>query len=172
MERQAHLFAGAFLVPEGPLSRSLYSPTLNAFRYLKQHWLVSISALIHRSEDVGLIDAEQARRLWIALSRRGWRREEPLDDSIPIEEPRLLRTAFELMTQRAPEMRTAIGAQLGLDDDDIEELSALPAGFLSDTPPPIELVDFGRVVDRRPTSGSFEGTILTLNGVSESPSDQ
>lgn len=89
---------------------SLYAPTLNAFRYLKQHWLVSISALIHRSEDVGLIDPEQAKRLWIAMARRGWRRDEPLDDVIPVEEPRLLRTAFELVVDKQPDIRGEVGS--------------------------------------------------------------
>jgi Zn-dependent peptidase ImmA (M78 family)/transcriptional regulator with XRE-family HTH domain len=161
IEKQAHRFAGAFLLPQRGLG-SLYAPTLNAFRYLKQHWHVSISAILHRCTDLGLVDSEQSKRLWVMMARRGWRREEPLDDVIPVEEPRLLRTAFELLVQRQPNLRSSFGTQIGLSDSDVEELGSLPAGFLSDDPPPVELVDFKRSPRRKTEPHEPRDNVVTL----------
>lgn len=89
-EEEAHRFAGAFLVPRDALLEFLgeRAPTLLALAHAKARFGVSISALIRRSLDLGLIDRERRRSLEIQLSSRGWRTSEPVD--VPAEAPQLL----------------------------------------------------------------------------------
>jgi hypothetical protein len=69
--------------------------------------------------------------LWINYSRRGWKRQEPLDDSIPTERLRLLRTGFELLIEEGILTPNQILQDLSLNQVDIEELTGLSPGYLS-----------------------------------------
>lgn len=100
-ERQAHRFASALLLPKdswladvGPLGRAL---TLSTFKALKPKWRTSIAAMIYRTRDLGVIEAEDATRLWKQYSSRKWRVTEPFDDAWPIERPTLLQKATRVM---------------------------------------------------------------------------
>jgi hypothetical protein len=53
--------------------------------------------MIMRCHELGLIGDEQKQRMWINYTRRKWRANEPLDDSLQIEQPRLLRRCFEML---------------------------------------------------------------------------
>lgn len=70
------------------------------FVSLKQHWLVSIGALIMRSEQCELISATHALHLKQQVSRNGWRKKEPLNDKIPIEKPVLLESATKILIKK------------------------------------------------------------------------
>ena len=96
IESQAHRFAAAFNLPAEGFADQLWAPTLDAFLALKPHWKVAISAMIMRSEQLGMLSEEQAKRSWINMSRRGWRKQEPLDERLVAERPRVLRRSFEL----------------------------------------------------------------------------
>lgn len=134
IEAQAHRFAGAFLFPAASFRRAFYMPSLDSLRKLKSQWVLSIGMMIHRSEDLGLVSQEQGRRLWIAYSRRGWRSAEPLDDLLPVEEPRLVRRAVELIVKSGVRSTGEILEALPLAPDDIERLASLDSGFMSGVP--------------------------------------
>ena len=92
IERQADRFAGAFILPESTFSCEFLSPpTLDLFRSLKPKWKASIQFMIMRLCDLGIITPERKAQLFVNLTARGWRRKEPMDDSIKPEEPRLLK---------------------------------------------------------------------------------
>ncbi len=139
IERQAFRFAGAFLLPDTTFARDLYVPTLEALRNLKTKWLVSIGVMIKRAEDLDLVSSDQARRLWISYSRRGWRRQEPLDDRLPAEQPRLLRKAVELMLAERLQSRADIRSALPFAQRDVEQLAGLGENFLNDSPAPVRI---------------------------------
>jgi len=130
LEAQAHRFAGAFLLPFNPFVDDLFAANLDAMRSIKPKWKVAIGTMINRARDVGLIDSDTARSLWIGVSRRKWRQAEPFDDSLEVEEPRVLRRAFELILENGAQTPDDIQYNLSLPLDDIEVLSGLPAGFL------------------------------------------
>jgi len=144
IEKQAYRFAGAFLLPASSFANDFYAPSLDTFRALKPKWKVSIAMMIYRSADLGFVGKEQTRRLWINRTRRGWRLREPLDDALDIEEPRLLRRAFELLVNEGVQSRDAIRFALPYASSDIEELAGLPPGFLEDKPAPISLKAYSR----------------------------
>jgi len=131
LEWQAFRFGSAFLLPSSSFMNELWSPTLDAFHSLKDRWKVSIGAMIKRCEELGIIDEEQARRMWMNYGRRGWRTEEPLDDRLPVEKPRLLSRSVELLVNERVKTREQILLDLPYAQTDIEELTGLTRGYLT-----------------------------------------
>jgi len=132
IEEQAHRFAGAFLLPANTFAGDFYSANLDALLSLKPKWHVSIAMMIKRAEDLKFISSEQARWLWISLSKRGWKLKEPLDDDIEIEHPQLLRKAFELIIDEKIQTRHDILFNIPLNPMDIEKLANLKTGYLNE----------------------------------------
>ena len=132
IEDQADHFASAFLTPSETFSVELPIPTLEAFRILKSRWKVSVKMMIHRARELNLIDRDEARRLYISYNRRGWNKQEPLDLEYEVEEPRLMRRAFELVVDNSLIDRTQIVADLPFNVEDVERLANLPIGYLEE----------------------------------------
>ena len=139
MESQAHLFAGIFLMPSTAFPSSIRFLTLDGFCSLKQTWGVSIGAMIKRAAHLRLIGEEAERRLWSNMARRKWRTWEPLDDSIPPEEPKFLRRSIEMLISGGLVAPNEIAVRLSLSCSDIEELAGLTPGYLSGAGPRIVL---------------------------------
>lgn len=129
LEQQAHRFAAAFLLPESSFSNELWAPTLDGFAALKQRWKVSIAMMVVRAEHVGITDKRDTQRLFINYNRRGWRAEEPLDNSLPHEQPRVVRRSFESLTSSGIRSPAQILDELALPARDLEEISAVDPGF-------------------------------------------
>lgn len=140
IEVQAHRFAAAFLLPMAAFADEFFSASLDALRAMKPRWRVSIGMMIKRAGDGDLISEEHEVRMQKNYSRRGWRLNEPLDDAMEPEMPRLLRSAVDLILsnggQRGEELKQAVA----LTDHDIESLCGLPANYLRFAgAPPISL---------------------------------
>ena len=91
-EKLAHRFAAALLVPAAVARQELgerrNSISLAELGALKRRYGLSIQGWIFRAKDLGIINAELARRLWREVSWRGWRRAEPERyDFMAAEEP-------------------------------------------------------------------------------------
>lgn len=101
LEKQAHRFAGAFLLPaerltaEWPEGRVDWRDLMR----LKQRWQVSLAALLYRARDLSLLSPTAYESAVKYMSRMGWRRSEPGDIGRP-ERPRLLRRAVEILEER------------------------------------------------------------------------
>jgi Zn-dependent peptidase ImmA (M78 family)/transcriptional regulator with XRE-family HTH domain len=82
IEKQAHIFAGAFLAPGDAmldeLARLGGRVTLRTLAGIKEGWGVSIKALVTRFRTLGVIDADHARSLFKQISARGWNKSEPV----------------------------------------------------------------------------------------------
>ncbi|MBV8737914.1 MAG: ImmA/IrrE family metallo-endopeptidase [Alphaproteobacteria bacterium] len=131
VERQAFLFAGAFLMPGESFAAEIWSPTLNGFLPLKERWKVSLGAMIRRCRTLGMINDEYEQRLWKHYSSRGWRKAEPLDDTIPVESPRLLARSVRLLIDEGIRTREQLLSDFRLPEGDIESLCGLPRGFMT-----------------------------------------
>lgn len=96
-EQQAHRFAGALLLPQEQAREWIEPPvTLRALAKVKQHWGISIRALVKRSLDLRLISDDQRTSLEKQVFARGWGRQEPVE--VPYERPVLLRRLIEEAT--------------------------------------------------------------------------
>jgi Zn-dependent peptidase ImmA (M78 family)/DNA-binding XRE family transcriptional regulator len=98
MERQAHRFAGALLIPAASLAdewpRGRWD--WNQLVRIKERWGISIAAQLIRGRDLGLITAAAYQSKMKYISRMGWRRHEP-GPQRPPEEPDLLNQAIGLL---------------------------------------------------------------------------
>lgn len=137
MERQAHRFASAFLLPAETFSRDISRLELEHFVSLKRKWRVSIAGMIMRAASLGAFGEEYKERLFKYMSARGWRKAEPLDDEIPVELPLALSEAVKLGIESKTFMRQEILDGTGLEAGDLESLAALPRGYLRQEAAPV-----------------------------------
>jgi Zn-dependent peptidase ImmA (M78 family)/DNA-binding XRE family transcriptional regulator len=154
LEEQAHYFASSFLLPTVQFTSELWAPTLDGFRALKSRWNVSIAAMIYRSRSLKLISEDETKRLWINLSRRGWRQNEPLDD-LPAEKPQMISKCIKTLIEEGIKSKDQIVSDLRFSTKDIEELAGLPRGYISgdsgshDSSPRLKRVRDGNVIEFR-----------------------
>jgi len=128
IERQANLFAGAFLLPETSFAQDIALPTLDGFLSMKKRWKVSISAMIMRSHQLNIIDDNEKLRLYKGRSAKGWATREPYDD-IPPEQPRLLHRSVKIITDHGILNKESLLDKLALDETLCEKLCNLEDGF-------------------------------------------
>jgi Zn-dependent peptidase ImmA (M78 family) len=132
IERQAHLFAAAFLLPAETFSSELFSPSLNSFIALKERWKVSVGVMIKRSQSLALVEEDYLVRLWKHYSSRGWKTREPLDDSLPSEQPCLPSRSIMVLAEKGGWTVPQILTEIPFFANDIERLTSLPTGYLND----------------------------------------
>jgi Zn-dependent peptidase ImmA (M78 family)/transcriptional regulator with XRE-family HTH domain len=132
IEAEADHFASAFLLPRRSFPNEVYTAKLDAFVDLKRRWRVSMQAMIYRCRDLELIDEDQFTNLYKQISYRKWRSREPLDDPalFPLEQPRLLRRAVELILDGERKHPDEILADLNFSPHLIETFCNLPGGAL------------------------------------------
>lgn len=148
MERQAHYFAGAFLLPGETFSAEVPSvPTLDTFLALKPRWKISAAAMLMRARALGLVDEREELNLWKRRSSRFGGKSEPLDGDLVPEQPRLLRRAVGMLVEHGVMPREAIPDRIGLSAGDIENLAGLSEGYFA--PSTSRVVDLNAVRLRR-----------------------
>lgn len=77
-ERDADRFAAAFLMPRSSIVA--FAPRNASLKRLidaKHHWGVSVSALVYRMHDVGMLSDWHYRSLFIEMQQLGFRKKEP-----------------------------------------------------------------------------------------------
>jgi Zn-dependent peptidase ImmA (M78 family)/transcriptional regulator with XRE-family HTH domain len=129
MEKQAHRFAGAFLLPTNSLLQDASSIDLDSLLLLKQKWGVSIGAIIYRLSDLGVIDHDTFVRLRKTLVRRKWNRREPLDFSTDPEMPIAIRQAIQALMTDANFTKQDILSDTVRAPEAIRRVAALPLDF-------------------------------------------
>lgn len=161
IEDEAHYFASVFLLPASGFIRDLRAPTLEAMIAAKSKWVVSVGAMIQRCTDLEILKPSEAQRLWMTRAKRGWVRNEPLDEELPIEAPTTLRMAFDLVSDQGGVPRAQIASDFALAQADLEALAGLPVGYFSDDPAPVRLLNRVPSIERRAQPGKvvvFPGT--------------
>ena len=131
LEKQAHQFAAAFLMPEQDIREDLeQAATLDDLRELKREWRVSLAALTLRQRDLGIIDQERYTSRMKTMSARGWRRHEPVDLGEP-ESPVLLKKAMKLAGLNENDLANRTGFTIDLIRDVLDSVA--------DTRPRVEI---------------------------------
>lgn len=100
VENQAHMFASEFLMPAEEV-RDMLPTTMGRSSWttlfrLKEHWGVSVAALLFRARRLGRLSDVSYRNAMVAMTKKGWRRHEP-GAVASIEQPSLLPRAVELL---------------------------------------------------------------------------
>lgn len=112
VEQEAFAFAAEFLMPADVIRPQLRSLSVGRLHDLKREWMVSFAALIERAHDLGVMSATQRTSMYKMLSKRGWRKREPLSAELPREEPSLPKASVEALMKRgysASEIATLAG---------------------------------------------------------------
>jgi Zn-dependent peptidase ImmA (M78 family)/transcriptional regulator with XRE-family HTH domain len=97
LERQANYFAGAFLFPSKSVSNEFFSCSIPALKKLKERWKLSIAAIAMRLYNLHAISKNQHKYIMIQLGSN--RKKEPLDDTIPMENPTMVKKAFDILVE-------------------------------------------------------------------------
>ncbi len=74
-EKQANMFASAFLMPKETFGKAVapYATNLEFYRSLKKQWGVSMQAMMYRAWQLGIISANQFQYLMRQISQKGER---------------------------------------------------------------------------------------------------
>lgn len=125
VEGEANRFAAAFLLPAPSFGRDVRATTLKHFVELKRRWKVSISAMIMRCRDLGILGDDQILSLRKQMALQGYLRREPLDDELPLEGPRLVPRAIEMLLSREVTTAEDLIRRIGVPVEDLEALAGL-----------------------------------------------
>ena len=82
-ERQANIFASAFLLPRNSFGNDVqaYPTDLKYYQWLKKKWKSSIQSMAYRSNQLGIVSDNQFQYMMRQISKNGWRQKEP--DDVP-----------------------------------------------------------------------------------------
>ncbi|MBM5607646.1 helix-turn-helix domain-containing protein [Listeria ivanovii] len=101
IEKEANDFASFFLLPKNQFLKDFLtiSKKSNPESYLdlKMKYMVSIGALEYRAYKMGLLTFEENRYFYAALNRKGYKKNEPLDEDISIIRPGKVRSLLDLI---------------------------------------------------------------------------
>lgn len=163
IEDQAHCFASALLLPASQFSAEVTSIAIWELERLKVRWRVSIKAQIMRLQRLSIIDAEGATRLYRSYGARGYSGTEPYDDVWPMQQPTLLADIFRALVDGNGLSKEELRRDLPLFPHDVESLTGLPPGWLSQEP--------ARIVKLKPVSSlRSDGSAGSLGEVVPLPS--
>jgi Zn-dependent peptidase ImmA (M78 family) len=100
LEKPAHRFGSAFLIPTERLREEWPTGRIDwrKLMAIKQHWQISMAALLYRARQDGLITETGYTSAMRYISRAGWRQTEPGDEGRP-EHPRLLAAAMTALSR-------------------------------------------------------------------------
>ena len=117
-EDEADRFASSFLMPKEQFqAESPQFPIMTQYFALKKRWGVSLAALIRRSRDVGKLTPWQYECACKELSVRGWRKQEPSEIALPLEQSRIHALVFEKMAKKGiTPQQFALSINLSVDD--------------------------------------------------------
>jgi len=119
-EQDANAFASAFLMPAA--SVRAHAPrfaTLDQLMRLKKIWGVSLAAMTYRLHKLGLLSDWHYRKLYIEISKRGFRKAEP--DGGPREISQVLQKVFAALRADGVTKRT-VADVLHVHPKDLDEL--------------------------------------------------
>jgi len=129
IEMQANRFASALLLPAETFAGELLSCSLSYLIELKKRWKVSLQAMVRRGRDLEIISDNQYTYIQRQLSMQGFRKKEPLDDILSLEQPSLLRGVFEMIVSEKIVSKGEILDHLLLPAQDLAGYANLPNDF-------------------------------------------
>lgn len=161
MEQEANEFASEFLLPREEFEQDIkYAPKdIDLYLSLKNKWLVSISMMIVRARDIGVLSQNDYVNMQRKISYKNWRKVEPFDVTKEISKPQALKQSIELLVENdilSPfEIKSdlAINYNILLPDEIIAEICGVDVKYLrpesneliNDSNIKVKKVDFGNI---------------------------
>lgn len=166
-EKQAHYFAGAFLLPAETFANDVrMPPSLDSLLIIKQRWGVSVGAMIMRLYALHIINDQEKDNLFKRRSARWGAKAEPHDDKWAPEKPRLLRRTVELLINANVIPTEGMQRYIGLSARDVEQLCGLREGYFSSPPQVVELATLryhkGAVRENQKVANGESAKVMSL----------
>lgn len=140
-EKEANEFASAFLLPSPAFNDDINLNPEKIYHYkeLKRKWKTSIAAMLYRACSLDIITPNKYQYMMRIMQNKGWRKEEPFDNTLSIGKPSLFNDSIELLLVNeifTPEELMYEFEQFGLPmyPDEIENLLYLKSGILKPKP--------------------------------------
>ena len=135
-EKQANMFASAFLLPKDSFGKEVqaYPTDLEYYQFLKKRWKVSIQAMAYRTNQLDIITDNQFQYMMRQISKNGWRTKEPGDTPYSLNE-NIFQGAIDLLVEEkilkpVSLMRLLKQNKITLYREDLEEILHLRKGTL------------------------------------------
>jgi len=125
-EIEANRFASEFLMPTRDIRQDFEQHSLTRFMDLKRYWGVSMQALIYKAWQTGSLTDRMFKYYQIEMSKRGWRKVEPVQASHLKEEPSTLRWIIAAHIEDLGFSVDDLAELFGLSDDDLLSLYPVP----------------------------------------------
>ena len=145
-EKQANMFASAFLLPRETFGRDVapYATNVEYYRRLRKKWGVSMQAMMYRARQLNLITANQFQDMMRTVSAKGWRNHEPGDTPGKLNSTIFQGAADILIEGKYVSAGGLIDAfhenGIYLPQKDLEDILGLKPGTLTVGPKVIQLV--------------------------------
>ncbi|MDU4726377.1 XRE family transcriptional regulator [Clostridium sp.] len=135
IERDADFFASELLYPSEVFLKDIqdYSLGFERFIELKEKWKISIQALVRKCKDLEVISDERYIYFQKRISFNKWRKEEPLDNRIVSEKPRLFEDVIEVLIENNILTKKDVLMNIALEKKDIIKYCNLDEDFFDDT---------------------------------------
>lgn len=137
IEKQANMFASAFLLPRKTFTRavSAYPTSLRYYTELKKKWKVSIQAMMYRAWQLNIISANQFQYMMRQVSKNGWRLKEP-GDVLGRLQDNIFQGAIDLLLDGGYMSKAEIISEFAkagiiFNHEDLENLMCLKSGTLA-----------------------------------------
>jgi Zn-dependent peptidase ImmA (M78 family)/transcriptional regulator with XRE-family HTH domain len=136
LEREADKFAAEFLLPGRAIEREFKPRRLDwgMLFDLKRRWKTSVSAIVRRGYDLGLLGSSDYRRAYKFIHAKRWHVGEPYEP--PAEEPEVISLALQILETKKGEPPLEIARRLHWRPEILEEVLGLtiprPAGPLAE----------------------------------------
>lgn len=136
MEEEADTFAAEFLMPEVEMKAqfSRYGRLrLQDFANFKQYWKTSMGSLIERAHDLGFLDDNKRRYLWMTMAKLGYRLKEP--NPVEVEAPQTFKKIIQYFRDELKYSAADFGKLLKLNPLELESLHGVSSsGALVENP--------------------------------------
>jgi Zn-dependent peptidase ImmA (M78 family) len=125
-ETEANIFASEFLMPTSEIRPQFYNLSINRFMELKLYWGASMQALIYKAWQTGTISDRMFKYYNIEMSKRGFRKKEPIEWNGSQEIPSTLRQLIRAYIEELGYTTNELSDLLGLMEDEVTMLYELP----------------------------------------------
>jgi Zn-dependent peptidase ImmA (M78 family) len=106
------------LMPTEDIKDDLYDLKLTKFMELKLHWGTSMQSLIYKAWQIGKLSDRQLKYFFIEISKRGWKKVEPVDVPHLKEQPSTLKALIGALIRKLAFTEEEISEQVGLNRDE------------------------------------------------------